>query len=297
MNLDHVRTALALARHGTVNRTAAAEGLAPSSVSDRVRRLEHDLGARLFTRDRRGMHPTPAGRAYLAAAAAAVADLDAAAARLTGPPVAVTVGAQSSIADTLLPAVLDRLADSPAAGHARLRASIRPEADRTRLLTALVRDEADAAVLLDTGPDLGDLGYPAPDAALDFLDLREVPMATVAPPGHPLAGRPVTLADVRSGASLVGQESRCSFWMATRRWLGPDVDLTAVGGLAQVREWVAAGRGVAVLPDFAVRDDLERGRVVALDAATPPLQLRLVWSRSRGTTEPVRTLLYAVSQA
>ncbi|MFW6694415.1 LysR family transcriptional regulator [Streptomyces sp. MAR4 CNX-425] len=293
MNLDHVRTAVALLRHGTVNRTAAAEGLAPSSVSDRVRRLEHDLGARLFTRDRRGMHPTPAGRAYLAAAEAAVAALDAAAHRLTEPPTTVTVGAQSSVADTLLPAVLVRLTDR----NPHLHATLRPEPDRTRLLTALERDELDAAVLLDTGPDVGDLGYPVPAAALDHLDLREVPMTTVARPGHPLAGRPVTQTDIRHGTSLVGRESRCSFWMATRRWLGPDVDLTAAGGLAQVREWVAAGRGVAVLPDFAVRDDLDRGRLVALDVATPPLHLRLVWRKPRGTEEPVRTLLYAVSQA
>lgn len=293
MNLDHLRTAIALLRQGTVNRTAAAEGLAPSSVSDRVRRLEHDLGATLFSRDRRGMHPTAAGRAYLAAAEAALADLEAAAQQLSGSAAAVTVGAQASIADSLLPAVLHRLSGT----NPDLHATIRPEVDRTRLLAALEHNEIDAAVLLDTGPELGDLGYLTPDVSLEFLDLREVPMVAVACPSHPLAGRPVSVAGLRSGAELIGRESRCSFWMATRRWLGPDVDLTAVGGLAQVREWAAAGRGVAVLPDFAVNDDLQRGRLVALDVTPPPLQLRLVWHGERGGTEPVRSLLYAVSQA
>ncbi|GAB3412159.1 LysR family transcriptional regulator [Flindersiella endophytica] len=293
MNLDHLRTAIALVRHGSVNRTAAAEGLAPSSVSDRVRRLESDLGARLFSRDHRGMHPTAAGRAFLAEAETALAGLEAATRHLSGSTVAVTVGAQASVADSLLPAVLDGFA----ARQPGLHATIRPETDRSRLLAALVRDEVDAAVLLDTGPDLGDLGYPTPDAPLEFLDLREVPMVAVACPGHSLAGRPVTVADLRDGAELIGRESRCSFWMATRRWLGPDIDLTAVGGLAQVREWVADGRGVAVLPDFAVLGDLERGRLVALDVVPPSLRLRLAWRESRGDREPVRSLLYAVSQA
>lgn len=121
-------------------------------------------------------------------------------------------------------------------------------------------------------------------------------MLTVADPNHALLGRPVSPREVRDGAILIGQESRCSFWIATRRWLGQGTDLTAVGGLAQVREWVAAGRGVAVLPDFVVRDDLDRGRLQALDTPTPPLQLRLVGRESRSEAEPVRTLLYALTQ-
>lgn len=129
-----------------------------------------------------------------------------------------------------------------------------------------------------------------------FVDVREVPMVTVAGAGHPLLGRPVTAAEIRDGATLVGQESRCSFWLATRRWLGPDVDLIGVGGLAQVRDWVAAGRGVAVLPDFAVRRDVEAGRLVAVDIATPPLQLRLLWRETPNDPEPLRSLLYALSQ-
>jgi DNA-binding transcriptional LysR family regulator len=293
VNVDHLRTAIALVRHGTVNQTAAVLGLAPSSVSDRVRRLEADLGARLFTRDRSGMHPTGPGRTYLAAAATALDALDTAAEQLTGAESVVTIGAQSSIADTLLPAVLEKLR----ARRPELDARIRPEADRSRLLAALERAEFDAVLLLDTGPRIGDLGYSRPDVPMAHVDVREVPMVTVAGAEHPLLGRPVTADEIRAGGTLVGQESRCSFWMATQRWLGPDLDLVSVGGLAQVREWVASGRGVAVLPDFAVRGDLESGRLSAVDISTPPLQLRLVWRESADEPEPLRSLLYALTQA
>ncbi|HLT61576.1 MAG TPA: LysR family transcriptional regulator [Microlunatus sp.] len=292
MNVDHLRTAIALLRPRTVNGTAAAQGLAPSSVSDRIRRLETELGVRLFRRDRAGMRPTAPGRAFLAVAAEAIESLDAAAARLTDG-AAVVVGAQASIADTLLPAVLDEVRRR----RTDLVTTIRPGLDRDRLLAELDRDELDAVVLLDTGGSVGDLGYASPGGELDHCDLREVPMIAVAGPGHPLLGRPVAAAELRREATLIGQESRCAFWMATRRWLGPGTDLTAVGGLAQVREWVAAGRGVAVLPDFAVRDDLIAGRIRALDLTPPPLWLRLIWRASRAAEEPLRTLLYALSQA
>ncbi|MEU5216547.1 LysR family transcriptional regulator [Streptomyces sp. NPDC020807] len=292
MDLDQLRTALALLRHRTVNRTAAAQGLAPSSVSDRVRRLEAELGAPLFTRDRAGMHPTAAGRSYLRAAAAALDALDDAARQLRAAP-GISVGAQSSVADELLPAVLDGLKRA----HPDLRIHLRPDPDRGRLLAALDRGETDAVVLLDTGEHIGDLGFPKPASPLEYVDVRDVAMAVVASPRHPLLGRRVSMEEVRRAGSLIGREPRCSFWMATRRWLGPDVELTAVGGLAGVREWVATRRGIALLPEFAVRADLDSGRLALVDTETPPLRLRLVWRGDLGAADRLRPLLYALTHA
>lgn len=292
MDFDQLRTAIALVQHRTVNRTAAALGLAPSSVSDRIRRLEADLGASLFTRDRTGTHPTAAGRAYLVRAAEALESLDVAARQfLTAP--GLTVGAQSSIADELLPAVLGDLRRA----RPDLRIHVRPDPDRSRLLDALDRRETDVAVLLDTGKHVGDLGFARPASALGYLDIREVPMAVVAPPDHRLLGRPVTMREIQQTGCLVGREARCSFWMATERWLGPDVDITAVGGLAQVREWVATARGIALLPEFAIRGDLDSRRLAQLDVHAPPLQLRLVWREDHRNANALRHLLYALTQA
>ncbi|HVV23848.1 MAG TPA: LysR family transcriptional regulator [Pseudonocardiaceae bacterium] len=292
MDLDQLRTAIALVQHRTVNRTAAALGLAPSSISDRIRRLEGHLGASLFTRDRSGMHPTAAGRAYLASAAAALEALDAAAGRLNAAP-ALTVGAQSSIADELLPAVLDDLRRA----RPDLTVRLRPDPDRSRLLAALDHGEIDVAVLLDAGEHVGDLGFVHPATAIEYLDAREVAMTVVVPPGHRLLGRPVTMREIQQTGGLIGRESRCSFWMATKRWLGPDVDLTAVGGLAQVREWVATGRGIALLPEFTVHADLGSGRLAQLDVRPPPLHLRLIWCEDHKDANALRQLLYALTQA
>lgn len=292
MDLDQLRTAIALVQHRTVNRTAAALGLAPSSVSDRIRRLEDELGAALFVRDRSGMRATPAGRAYLTNAGAALQALEAAAEQLHAAP-ALTVGAQASIADELLPAVLDDMRRAYPQRTVRLR----PDPDRARLLDALDHDEIDVAVLLDTGEHVGDLGFTRPTSPIEYLDVREVPMVVVVPPDHPLLGRPVRMRDLQRTGGLIGRESRCSFWMATERWLGPDVDLTAVGGLAQVREWVATGRGIALLPEFTVRADLDSGRLARLDVHAPALRLRLIWREDHKAATELRHLLYALSQA
>jgi DNA-binding transcriptional LysR family regulator len=292
MDLDQLRTAIALVQHRTVNRTAAALSLAPSSISDRIRRLEAELGAPLFTRDRTGMQPTTAGRAYLIRADEALEVLAIAAKQLHSAP-GLTVGAQASIADELLPVVLDNLRRA----QPDLQVHIRPDPDRGRLLDAIDRVEIDVAVLLDAGEHVGDLGFQKPASALEYLDVREVPMTVVVPPDHPLLGHPVTMQEIQQTGGLIGREARCSFWMATRRWLGPDVDLTAVGGLAQVREWVATGRGMALLPEFTVHADIASGRLAELDVHVPPLQLRLIWREGHEDASALRHLLYALTRA
>jgi DNA-binding transcriptional LysR family regulator len=292
VDLEQLRTAIALVEHRTVNQTAASLGLAPSSISDRIRRLEGELGASLFNRDRAGMHPTTAGRAYLTKAGEALAALDVAAEQLHTAP-GLTVGAQASIADELLPAVLDDLRRA----RPDIQVHLRPDPDRGRLLDALDRREIDVAVLLDAGERVGDLGFTQPASALEHLDVREVPMTVVVPPDHPLLGHPVTMQEIQQTGGLIGREARCSFWMATKRWLGPDVDLTAVGGLAQVREWVGTGRGIALLPDFTVHADLGSRRLARLDVHAPPLQLRLIWREDHEDVKALRHLLYALTQA
>lgn len=65
---DHLRFALALARHGTVSRTAAALGLETGQAAARLQALEEAAGAMLFLRSRAGLQPTDAGRRLLRAA-------------------------------------------------------------------------------------------------------------------------------------------------------------------------------------------------------------------------------------
>jgi LysR family transcriptional regulator, glycine cleavage system transcriptional activator len=54
----------AVARHGSVARAAAELGLTKAAVSHRVRRLEQQLGLRLFMRTSRGLRLTAVGRTY-----------------------------------------------------------------------------------------------------------------------------------------------------------------------------------------------------------------------------------------
>lgn len=65
MNLDAVRTFVAVADAGQVQEAAADLSITQQAVSKRITALENDLGVRLFTRTARGAQLTIDGQAFL----------------------------------------------------------------------------------------------------------------------------------------------------------------------------------------------------------------------------------------
>jgi len=66
LDLADLRLFLAIAEAGSITGGAARASLALASASARLQGMEDSIGAALFTRGRRGVQPTPAGRALLA---------------------------------------------------------------------------------------------------------------------------------------------------------------------------------------------------------------------------------------
>ena len=62
LDLRQVRYFLAVADHGTYTRAAEVLHIATPSLSQQIRKLESELGVRLFDRDHRGARLTSVGR-------------------------------------------------------------------------------------------------------------------------------------------------------------------------------------------------------------------------------------------
>ena len=78
MTLQQLQYVLAAFEHGSFSAAAEALHLAQPSLSEQVRRLEAELGVRLFQRVGRGLVPTEAGRALRPHAEAVLAAVEAA---------------------------------------------------------------------------------------------------------------------------------------------------------------------------------------------------------------------------
>lgn len=65
MDIEQARTFLTIVAHGSFLEAATHSHLTQSTVSARIKRLEDELGTRLFVRNRAGASLTPAGRRFL----------------------------------------------------------------------------------------------------------------------------------------------------------------------------------------------------------------------------------------
>ncbi|MFC8731770.1 LysR family transcriptional regulator [Luteimicrobium sp. NPDC057192] len=290
MELRQLRTFEAVLRHGTVTDAAVALGLAPSSVSEQVRALERSLGVALFARRPDGMHPTGAGERLSAWSRRILGDVEAARRDVATTPPAVRLGALETIAATYVPRVARRIAATRPGLDVALTSSV----SRAALFDGVLGGTLDAALVLDTDGPLGELGYPVPAEALEHVDVEPVPLALVSAPGHPLAGAPALRPEDVRGERLLVNVPGCSFRYAGERLLGEHVDRVEAGGVPVLRAWAAQGLGLALLPEFAVADEVTAGRLVRLDLDVPALVLRLVFRTGSDADGDLRALLYAV---
>ena len=65
MELRHLRTIAAVARHGSFTKAGEELHLAQSAISQQIRRLEAELGIQVFTRSSRSVELTAEGRLVL----------------------------------------------------------------------------------------------------------------------------------------------------------------------------------------------------------------------------------------
>ncbi|WP_234434986.1 LysR family transcriptional regulator [Streptomyces pyridomyceticus] len=283
----------AVVAHRTVTAAAVALGLAPSSVSEQIRALERGLGTELFDRPPRGMALTPAGERLLPWSRRLLDQAEQARREVVADRARLRLGALEAIAATHVPTVLARLTER----RPDLEISLHTDTARDGLLGGVAAGALEAALILDTAGPLGELGFYLPPAPLDHVDLQDVPLALVAAPTHPLARATTLTREDLGGQRLLVNTPACSFHLAGERLLGHHVDRVRTGGVPVTRACAEQGLGLALLPDFAVHDQLAAGTLIRLPLTPPPppLHLRLVWRADRETVPGLREVLYAAS--
>ena len=170
---DDIAAFLAVVREGSFGRAASSLLVSQPAVSDRMARLEHEVGGRLFHRTTRGATLTPAGDAFCptpsAPSTCSTTPPRPCVRSMTRPACGVAVHA--TFAHRVVPLVLRSLE--------RLHRSVK------------VRDahsDAIIAALLDGACDAGFIVPGARPRQLRFVTLPPDPVVAVVAPSHPLAG-------------------------------------------------------------------------------------------------------------
>ncbi len=257
MEIDEVKTFLAVLTYGGFHRAAEALNVSQPAISARIRALEASVGASLFARGRGGLSLTPAGKALrphveqllrtVALARQAVQELQPSAGG------ALRIAASLSVCTYLLPEVMQDYQSANPDVMINLRAG-----NSAQVLKMVVDGEMDFGVARSVShPDV------------ETLTLRDDPLVLVGHAAHPaVRKRRVKLEEVES-QPLIFYDRGSSDWTLTQglfRRAGslPNVVLE-VETIEAAKRMVERRLGLSFLPQIAVHGELKKGTLVAIE--------------------------------
>lgn len=233
-------------RTGSISKGADLAHLAVGAASKRISDLEAAVNAELFDRHSRGVTLTAAGEALHRHALRILSDVDQLSAELSdharGVTGVVRLWANTSAITQFMPADLATFS----ALHPGIRIQMN-EADSHEVVLAVLEGRADLGVFADRTPPLG----------LQTLPYRRDRLVLVVQSGHPLARRRrVSFAEaagydfvsLAQGTSLARRLAQASAQLGVP--LHIRIHVRSFDAMCQM---VAAGLGIAVLPDAAVQ--------------------------------------------
>jgi DNA-binding transcriptional LysR family regulator len=305
VELRQVETFRVVAQELSFSRAAAKLGYVQSSVSAQVSTLERELGVPLFDRIGRKIALTNAGEVMFAYSGKllalaeqtreAVVDVGAGSGEVTG---SLTVSAPETLLTYRLPKLLALFHER----HPKVRLSVRPSVIG-RLVgsarKAIEEGKVDVAFVLDEP-----LGERAQSANLAVETLVAENVSVVAPTSHALASSSAVLAhDLRGEAVLLPEapESGCAYRGQFERQLGSagvvPPETMEFQSIEAVKQCVAAGMGVSVLPSVAVDVELKVGTLAALRWSEPfEVLTQMSWHEARWMSPALRAFLEAARE-
>jgi DNA-binding transcriptional LysR family regulator len=274
VELRHLRSFLAVAEELHFGRAAGRLHISQPPLSQQIRRLEDEVGARLFRRTNRRVELTPAGRAFLAEARQTMASAERA--------VGAARRAERGELGELVVGYVTSATYGPLSDVIRVFRKRLPEVElKLRNLRSVHQSQA----LLDRRIDVGLVRPHAADSRLVYETLWREPVVVALPSDHPLAHRTaVDIADLASDIFLIAPAEDTVAWhdevlaLCRRAGFTPRVD-DGVPDVQAALALVAAGLGihpvVAVLQRFRPRGVVYR----PLRPRSLKIEMGLAWRR------------------
>jgi DNA-binding transcriptional LysR family regulator len=292
MEINQVETFLAVATFGGFHRAAEALNVSQPAVSARIKALERSLGVTLFTRSRRGLTLSPAGKILrphaeqllrtAAVARQAVHELQPG----SGGP--LQIAAALSISAYFLPDVLKRFQRA----YPKLNITIRSGHSK-EVLEMVLAEQAEIGLARS-------LQHPE----VETISLRDDPLLLVADSTKGSRYQlPARLADVANWP-LIFFDRGSSDWTLThslfrRAALVPNVAFE-VETIETAKRMVERGLGLAFLPQLAVGREIRSNRlsiVKMLDAEPLSRSLDVIHPRRRPLRKEAQAFLRIIREA
>jgi DNA-binding transcriptional LysR family regulator len=266
MELRHLRYFVAVAEELHFRRAAERLHVAQPAVSEQVRKLEEELGVRLFDRTQRSVSITDAGAALLEEARRVLHQADVAITAARNARDRATTRLRIGHLPDSMPASVARAMQLLGASAPRVQISLET-GGAVRLIEEVRAQRLDAAVV----------GLPAPTGGLRTTPAGAQGVVAALPVTHPQAVNPTVSIDRLAPERLIVLPADVNppfhnavISLCREAALSPTFVEVAEARVEHVLLAVAAGAGTALLPESAAERHVAPGvRFVALDRAEP----------------------------
>ncbi len=286
VNLERLRLFRDIARERSITKGAALNGISQSAATQHIQELERHFEAPLLDRTTRPWKLTEAGRLYydfcrdvLRRQEEFEAAMDQVRRQVEG---RVRVASIYSVGLSEMTRLEEEFSEKFPGAQISVE-YLRPE----KVYEAVREDRA----------DLGLVSYPESSKEIQAIPWRQEVMVVAARPDHPLAAntflRPAELA----GQDFVAFDEDLPISRELRRFLREhDVEVRVVmhfDNVLAIREAVALGSGISILPERAILDEIVRGRLVGIPLESPGLRrpLGIIHLRRKKFNRAARALL------
>ncbi|HEX8190629.1 MAG TPA: LysR family transcriptional regulator [Pyrinomonadaceae bacterium] len=255
MELSQLRTFREVAGSLSFTRAAQKLNMTQSAVSHQIKALERELGEPLFIRAKGGVRLTDSGQLALSYAERILEEADALRERIRGDEHEPRGRVRAAAATQAFVHLFARLFESFMRDHEGVELSFR----------TTVSTEQTVADILDGASDVGFASLPVYSPALQVTELFEDELVVVASARHKLAAaREVGVAEMRRERFILFEQGasirRATDAFFKRVGLSPDLALES-NDTYFIKLMVEHGLGLSVMPSWAVREEVEAGRL------------------------------------
>ena len=275
-----------LAETSSFSKAAQMNGLTQSAVSQQVRALERKFRVKLIERGRKNFSLTPEGRAFLQASHRVMEILGDVEGRIHN--------LQNLVAGELRISTIFSIGLHELPSYLKTFQQTHPQVD---VRVEYRRSSEVYLSVLDGRADIGLVAYPAPRRGLRAITLWSNRLVLICSPSHTLASRRRIPLSALQGEKFIAFSPD----LPTRREI--DRRLRSEGVKAKlvlefdnietVKRAVEIENGVSIVPEKAVRDEVEAGLLATVEFNDPPLQrpLGALIRRSARISPAMRELL------
>jgi DNA-binding transcriptional LysR family regulator len=292
VTLSNLRLVRDVASYQSVSKAAKLSELSQSAASQALQEVERELGVALFDRSRRPLALTPAGKIYLDYCRDMLrrhevmqAELAAILSHGIG---TVRIAAIYSVGLSEMSRIEERFAERYPEAEMSVQ-YLRPD----RVWEAVLKDEA----------DLGLMSYAETSREMVAIPWRDEEMVVAVSPEHPLAVRDAVGASALNGTNFVGFDDDLPIQQRIDKYLKEHrVEVEMVlrfDNIEMIKQAVAHGVGISIMPERVMREDLLQGRLMALRLQPAELfrPVRIVHRRRKVFSDVVSGMLELLQEA